>query len=204
MPRRDGAPGLQQTRISLKLDDTPINRRAAAKQLQTLEGQLSTGTLEWAYWLDETAGSITWREAIAKFYRVRVVLGRTGESTWQVNDLGRLRQVPQGGACTTKSIRPFKVVRSTTSEPLADAGTSLQPGVVSASEANRSFSSLLRQVAQGQRFTVLSHGRPVATIAPAAESSASLGVSRRALLVRLATQPASGEPRSWQRDNLYD
>ena len=53
--------------------------------------------------------------------------------------------------------------------PLADTGSSLQPGVVSASEANRSFSSLLRQVAQGQRFTVLSHGRPVATIVPAVE-----------------------------------
>lgn len=33
---------------------------------------------------------------------------------------------------------------------------------ISASEANRSFSSLLRQVAQGERFTVLSRGRPVA------------------------------------------
>ena len=100
MPRRDGAPGLQQTRISLKLDNTPINRRAAAKPLQTLEGQLSTGALEWAYWLDETAGSITWREAIAKLYRARVVLGRTGESTWQVNDLGRLVPVPTDAEIT--------------------------------------------------------------------------------------------------------
>jgi len=98
----------------------------------------------------------------------------------------------------------LKVVRSTTPTLLAGTGSSLHPGVVSASEANRSFSTLLRQVAQGQRFTVLSHGRPVATIAPAAESTASLGVSRRALLARLATQPASGEPRSWQRDDLYD
>ena len=87
---------------------------------------------------------------------------------------------------------------------MADTGSSLRPGVVSASEANRSFSSLLRQVAQGQSFTVLSHGRPVATIAPAAASTASLGGSRRALLARLVTQPASGEPRSWQRDDLYD
>jgi len=104
LPRRDGAPGLQQTRISLKLDDTPINRRAAAKQLHTLERQIKDSTFEWAYWLDETAGSITWREAIAKLYRARVVLGRTGESTWQVNYLGRLRQVPQGGACNTESM----------------------------------------------------------------------------------------------------
>jgi len=86
---------------------------------------------------------------------------------------------------------------------LADTSPSLHPAVVSASEAKRFFSTLLRQVALGQRFTVLSHGRSVTTIAPAAESTASLGVSRRALLTRLATQPASGESRSWQRDDLY-
>jgi len=104
LPRRDGAPGLQQSRIALRLDDTPINRRTAAKQLQTLERQIKEGTFTWAYWLDEVAGPITWREAITKLYRARVVLGRTGESTWQVNYLGRLRQVPQGGACTTASM----------------------------------------------------------------------------------------------------
>jgi prevent-host-death family protein len=76
--------------------------------------------------------------------------------------------------------------------------------VVSASEANRSFSSLLRQVARGQRFTVLSHGRPVATIAPAESASGSRAALRRALLARLAQQPATGEPRSWTRDELYD
>ena len=75
---------------------------------------------------------------------------------------------------------------------------------ISASEANRSFSSLLRQVAQGQRFTVLSHGRPVATIGPAQEARASRMASRRALLARLAQQPAAGKPRSWMRDELYD
>lgn len=75
---------------------------------------------------------------------------------------------------------------------------------VSASEANRSFSSLLRQVAQGQSFTVLSHGRPVATIAPPENSTTARSAARRALLTRLISQPASGEPRSWRRDDLYD
>lgn len=75
---------------------------------------------------------------------------------------------------------------------------------ISASDANRSFSILLRQVAQGQRFTVLSHGRPVATIAPVQEAQASRAASRRALLTRLAQQPATGEPRSWTRAELYD
>lgn len=78
------------------------------------------------------------------------------------------------------------------------------PEVVSASEANRSFSSLLRQVSQGKRFTVQSHGRPVATIAPVDADTSSRAASRRALLARLTSQPATGEPRSWQRDELYD
>ena len=77
-------------------------------------------------------------------------------------------------------------------------------GVVSASEANRSFSSLLRQVAQGRRFTVLSHGRPVATLAPAEHTATSRSAARRALFTRLNSQAASGEPRSWRRDDLYD
>lgn len=104
VPRRDGSPGLQQTRIALRLDDTPINRRAAAKQLQTLERQLADGTFEWSYWLDEEPGTVTWREAIAKLYKAKVVLGRTGETTWQINYMGRLRQIPPGSACTTESI----------------------------------------------------------------------------------------------------
>ncbi len=104
VPRRDGSPGLQQTRIALKLDDTPVNRRAAAKQLQALERQMETGTFDWSYWLDEEPGAVTWREAIARLYRAKVVLGRTGESTWRVNYLGRLRQIPPASACTTESM----------------------------------------------------------------------------------------------------
>ena len=103
VPRRDGQPGLQQTRIALRLDDTPVNRRAAAKQLQTLERQLQRGEFDWSYWTDEPEG-VTWREAIARLYRAKVLLGRTGESTWQVNYLGRLRQIPAGSLCTTESM----------------------------------------------------------------------------------------------------
>jgi|LakMenEpi03Aug12_release.lakeMendotaPanAssembly.Ray.scaffolds.fasta_scaffold191648_4 hypothetical protein len=56
---------------------------------------------------------------------------------------------------------------------------------VSASEANRFFSRMLRQVAQGKRFTVHSHGRPVATIALAETTAPSRAVARQALLTRL-------------------
>lgn len=41
---------------------------------------------------------------------------------------------------------------------------------MSASEANRSFSALLRQVAQGRSFTVHSHGRPVASLTPVSDA----------------------------------
>jgi integrase len=103
VPRRDGSPGLQQTRIALKLDDTPVNRRMAAKQLVTLNRQLQDGTFDWAYWLDQQQGT-TWRDAIAKLYRARVVLGRTGEQTWEINYMGRLRQIPPGSVVTTESM----------------------------------------------------------------------------------------------------
>ena len=90
------------------------------------------------------------------------------------------------------------------SDAAAESRAAAVSAVISASEANRSFSSLLRQVAQGQRFTVLSHGRPVATIAPTELGRGAQATARRALLTRLATQPATGTPRDWQRDDLYD
>lgn len=103
VPRRDGRPGTQQTRIALHLDDSPVNRRSAAKQLKTLERQLTDGSFSWAYWLDQD-DVVTWRDAIARLYRSRVTLGRTSESTWEINYMGRLRQIQAGSRCTTESI----------------------------------------------------------------------------------------------------
>ena len=39
--------------------------------------------------------------------------------------------------------------------------------VIQATEANRHFSRILREVAEGDTFTVTSHGRPIARIVPA-------------------------------------
>jgi integrase len=103
VPKRDGTPGLAQTRIALRLDDTPVNRRTAAKQLQTLTRQLAEGTFDWSYWLDQEAG-ITWRDAIARLHRARVILGRTSESTWEISYMGRLRQIPPASRVTSESI----------------------------------------------------------------------------------------------------
>ncbi|MFA7242779.1 MAG: type II toxin-antitoxin system prevent-host-death family antitoxin [Sulfuricellaceae bacterium] len=75
--------------------------------------------------------------------------------------------------------------------------------IVSATDANRQFSSVLRDVSQGETFTVLSRGKPVATIAPAQPLDAQRRAAKAALVARLRKQEAGGE-RNWTRDELYD
>jgi len=75
--------------------------------------------------------------------------------------------------------------------------------VISAAEANRSFSAILREVREGQSFVVTSHGRPVARILPCEAGDAARDEARRALLARLAAQPVTDAPR-WTRDELYE
>jgi len=73
---------------------------------------------------------------------------------------------------------------------------------ISAAEANRQFSSVLREVSQGDVFTVVSRGRPVATIAPASVADAQRRNARSVLLARLHSQTIAGA-RNWKRDELY-
>ncbi len=77
--------------------------------------------------------------------------------------------------------------------------------IISAAEANRQFSAVLREVARGKSIVVTSRGKPVATIAPA-RRSADLAQERakKKLLERLRAIPPSGEVRAWARDDLYD
>ena len=73
---------------------------------------------------------------------------------------------------------------------------------VSAAEANRGFSRILRQVRAGRSFTVTSHGRPVARIVPPDTDSAAARSAHEALMARLDKEPA--EPAtSWRREDLY-
>ena len=74
---------------------------------------------------------------------------------------------------------------------------------VTAAEANRQFSSVLREISHGEIFTVVSRGKPVATIAPAKSADAQQRAAKAALVDRLRKQEASGE-RNWTRDELYD
>ena len=74
---------------------------------------------------------------------------------------------------------------------------------VSAAEANRQFSALLRDVAGGAQVTVTSRGRPVARIVPAVGQHNARRAGRLALLKRLGVQPILGK-RNWKRNDLYD
>ena len=74
---------------------------------------------------------------------------------------------------------------------------------VSAGDANRHFSSLLRDVATGQVVTVLSRGKPVATTSPPRSNSGESEFAKRDLLRRLRNQKATGS-RNWTRDALYE
>ena len=78
---------------------------------------------------------------------------------------------------------------------------------VSAADANRKFSELLRGVRQGRSYVVTSHGEPVAKLVPAAQDARIKSGARSALLARLKSQPAVKgikSRRRWTRDELYE
>jgi prevent-host-death family protein len=73
---------------------------------------------------------------------------------------------------------------------------------VSAAEANRSFSHILREVRGGVCYVVTAHGKPVARIVPWKPADAARDAARAALLQRLRAQPATDVGR-WNREDLY-
>jgi prevent-host-death family protein len=75
---------------------------------------------------------------------------------------------------------------------------------VSAADANRHFSKILREVQAGATITVTSRGKPVATIRPADDEDSARNAAWRDLRTRLAAQPAQDIPIDWTRDDLYD
>ena len=78
---------------------------------------------------------------------------------------------------------------------------------ITAAEANRSFSRLLRGVRAGHRYLVTSHGQPVARLVPADQNDEitqrTRKAAKRALLERVAKQPTMDIGR-WTRDELYE
>ncbi len=74
---------------------------------------------------------------------------------------------------------------------------------ISAGDANRHFSSLLREVAAGKAVTILSRGKPVATSAPPGQDVQQQEAAKQQLLARLNQQGIEGA-RSWTRNDLYE
>ena len=73
---------------------------------------------------------------------------------------------------------------------------------VSAAEANREFSAVLRSVRRGHSFVVTSHGRPVARIVPVTSGDEIGNAGRASLFKRLRSAPVLALA-PWTRDELY-
>jgi prevent-host-death family protein len=74
---------------------------------------------------------------------------------------------------------------------------------VSAADANRHFSELLRTVKTGRSVVVTSHGKPVARISPVIQDDRAAEGARSALFARLRKERVVKAGR-WTRDELYD
>ena len=74
---------------------------------------------------------------------------------------------------------------------------------VSAADANRRFSEILRTVRKGRSVVVTSHGKPVAKIVPVDEDGHAVEAARNALFARLQKQRVL-KASHWTRDDLYD
>ena len=89
------------------------------------------------------------------------------------------------------------IVNITTSDQIMD-------DAISAADANRSFSSLLRRVREGRSVVVTSHGKPIARIVPLGErDDRTAEGARAALLARLRAEPVVNVGR-WMRHELYE
>ena len=78
------------------------------------------------------------------------------------------------------------------------------PVAISAAEANREFSKLLRRVREGESITIMSHGRPVAKLVPAGAEDRVRAAARKALLEHLRSQKGGKPIGRWTREELYE
>ncbi len=74
---------------------------------------------------------------------------------------------------------------------------------ISAADANREFSAVLRGVRNGHSYVVTSHGRPVARIVPVTTGEEIANAARATLFKRLREAPVLAIPK-WTRDELYE
>jgi len=74
---------------------------------------------------------------------------------------------------------------------------------VTATDANRKFSKLLRSIREGHSYVVTSHGKAVAKIVPVDKNATVTPGARSALLKRLRSEPVVTIGR-WSRSELYE
>jgi prevent-host-death family protein len=74
---------------------------------------------------------------------------------------------------------------------------------ISAADANRKFSAVLRDVRDGDSYIVTSHGRPVARIVPFRPGDRVGSAARASLFTRLTNAPVRSIGR-WTRDELHE
>ena len=72
---------------------------------------------------------------------------------------------------------------------------------ISASDANQRFSELLREVAQGESFTVMSRGRAVARVLPVDRAREHRSIQH---LLEFVTALPVRHAGNWARDDLYE
>lgn len=72
---------------------------------------------------------------------------------------------------------------------------------ISASDANQRFSELLREVSEGESFTVMSRGRAVARVLPVDREQEQRSIARLLAFVSELPVRHSG---NWSRDDLYE
>jgi len=73
---------------------------------------------------------------------------------------------------------------------------------ITAANANREFSNLLREVRKVEEITILSRGTPVAKIISVNSAAQQKNAMKNLLLFRLKAQGINGS-RNWTRDELY-
>lgn len=72
---------------------------------------------------------------------------------------------------------------------------------ISASEANQRFSEMLREVANGESFTVTSRGRPVARVIPVEHEDQRRKIER---LLEYTSRLPIRYSGPWKREDLYE
>jgi integrase len=106
LPKKNGD-GWTQTRIPVGLPDTPANRKVADKRRALLQKQIDYDTFEWSDWTDNETRGTTWKRAIEALYKKRVILGRCGQTTWEINYMGRLRQLDMAKVVNSREMANF-------------------------------------------------------------------------------------------------